>query len=79
MKKYWFKRKTYGYGWTPSSVEGWLITGIYLIGIIYLSFSHAKTNIDHFFTYFILATLLLIVIVFKTGEKPKWQWGKNKH
>ncbi|MEI9964284.1 MAG: hypothetical protein WDM92_05875 [Caulobacteraceae bacterium] len=26
MNRYWFKPKTYGYGATPSTWEGWLVT-----------------------------------------------------
>ncbi|MCX6717702.1 MAG: hypothetical protein NTU76_03445 [Candidatus Taylorbacteria bacterium] len=25
MSKLWFKRKTYGWGWVPSSWEGWFV------------------------------------------------------
>ena len=26
MKKLWFRRKYYGYGWFPYSIEGWIVT-----------------------------------------------------
>lgn len=32
---YWFKRKLYGWGWTPATWQGWIITCIY-IGLVIL-------------------------------------------
>ena len=31
MKKVWFKAKEYGWGWYPSSWQGWIILLIYLL------------------------------------------------
>lgn len=32
-KKFWFKRKRYGYGWAPSTWQGWLVIAVYVVGI----------------------------------------------
>ncbi|HEY7421948.1 MAG TPA: hypothetical protein VH541_08050 [Gaiellaceae bacterium] len=32
--KPWFRRKTYGVGWTPASWQGWLITLAVVLGTI---------------------------------------------
>ena len=32
----WFKRKTYGYGWTPATWQGWLIIAVW-IGLVLLN------------------------------------------
>jgi 8-oxo-dGTP diphosphatase len=81
-KKLWFKRKLYGWGWTPSSWEGWLVTAIYLFVAIFIfrnidqtSHSGSDTLIG-FVLPFIVITLLLIFICYKKGETPKWQWGR---
>ena len=82
-KRLWFKRKTYGYGWTPSSLEGWLVTLGYVLVIVYdfrridaISHSASDTLLP-FFIDFIIATSIFVFICYKKGEKPKWQWGKK--
>jgi hypothetical protein len=79
---HWFKRKLYGYGWTPARKEGWLTLAIYLVlvfGIIIFSNSNkdlmTATNIVSLVT---VVTLIFLLICFKTGESLKWQWGKDK-
>jgi hypothetical protein len=77
MKKLWFKRKTYGWGWTPCTWEGWLVIFIWLalfcFGIIKMDHEWLKNLV-----VIILMTGILISICYKKGEKPRWQWGENK-
>lgn len=77
----WFKRKLYGWGWTPVTWQGWMAILVFL-GILAL---------DYFFTVapllvsdvppvaFLLRTALyvgvLVALCYKKGEKPRWQWG----
>jgi hypothetical protein len=76
MKKLWFKRKLYGYGWTPCSWEGWLVVFIWVVFFVI-----AMSNIDHEsfknILFIILSTAFLILVSYKKGEKPRWQWGKR--
>ena len=84
MKKYlWFKRKTYGYGWTPVTWQGWLVLVVWLIPVLGPAFTlnknaSLKQVTFTFFIPLILLTALLIYICYKTGEKPRWQWGEPK-
>lgn len=84
MKKLWFKNKTYGYGWTPSSWEGWLLLVVYFAILIKLFLAidnrqHSGSDtLINFAPTFILLTIVLLVIVRYKGEKPRWQWGKRK-
>ena len=82
--QYWFKRKTFGWGWVPASWQGWLVTGVYgalLFAIIRMQEKAVAGNPDsgsNFLVFalpIILLTALLIYIAYKKGEKPKWQWG----
>ena len=74
---YWFKRKMYGWGWTPATKEGWGITLLYVATIIFLTARESDPIV--LLGNFVIITILLWVIVFRTGEPPKWQWGnKNK-
>ena len=83
MKKLLFRRKTYGWGWTPVGWEGWGIITMYLLILLFISRRipepvATKTMIVQFFIPLIILTAILIFICYKTGEKPKWQWGNKK-
>lgn len=89
MKKLWFKAKTYGWGWTPISWEGWVITGIYAVLLASSIGRFTNYVITHsgepFFGVFIpvlfhalwVAFLIgsLLYICVKRGEEPHWHWG----
>lgn len=82
-KKMWFKSKRYGWGWTPSSWEGWAVLALYIVGIIYIFDGlHASTPVSGDIVFFadvvssLALTLLLILVCYLTGEKPRFRWGK---
>ena len=39
MSQYWFKPKTYGYGATPASWQGWVAVAAYVAVVCALTFS----------------------------------------
>lgn len=71
----WFKRKTYGYGWTPVTWQGWTTIIIWLI-LFYFAVTKIDSEIVKLVSILIL-TGILIFVSYKKGEKPKWQWGKK--
>jgi len=79
----WFKRKTYGWGWTPITWQGWLMVFFY-VGIVgfLLSGINEKSSVGDVVTLFIIPTFFLtlffISVAYKKGEKPKWQWGEKE-
>ena len=80
---YWFKRKVYGWGWTPASWQGWAITLGYIVIILALAFSLDESSTDRevilmLFLPLAIMTAALIRICYTHGEKPKWQWGFPK-
>lgn len=84
--KLWFKRKLYGWGWTPVTWQGWITIFIYIIIISTIALIKEKdiqgnpdsgSNFLIFALPIILFTILLIIICYKKGEKPRWQWGKR--
>ena len=77
MKELWFKRKTYGWGWTPASKEGWIVTIVTTLMIIRFAMD-AETNPLKSMIYIFLTIIVLIIISYKTGEKPEWRWGNKK-
>ena len=84
-KKLWFKRKTYGWGWTPTSWEGWVVIAIYVLLITPIFFysdnnlHSAGDTILGAVLPFIILTSGLIFICYKKGESPKWQWGTDNN
>lgn len=80
---YWFKRKLYGYGWVPATKSGWLVVLLYLAFVLSLTLHLSGTVSEEEVTKLILApiafaTILFLIITIKTGEPPRWQWGRKK-
>lgn len=80
-KGYWFKRKLYGWGWTPARWQGWATLLFYLVFVVLdfiridrVTYSSGDT-LGQFLPQAFLLTLVLIVVCYKKGESPKWQWG----
>lgn len=80
----WFRRKSYGWGWTPITWEGWFVTLIIVLIPLAIKFSlkalEFERTTQYFYTYASIPILLmaLTLICFRFGEKPKWQWGVKK-
>lgn len=70
--KLWFVSKKYGWGWRPSTWQGWLVLFVYLI----FNFLFFKKDDPYFYVKIILSTLILIGTCWLKGEKPRWRWGK---
>ncbi len=83
MKKPWFKAKKYGWGWQPSSWQGWLVL-ILFFGFSYWRFwqidltDSASQSLRPFLFELLGLVFVLILICVRTGEKPHWQWGDKK-
>lgn len=80
---YWFKRKLYGWGWTPATWQGWFLMSTYIIFVCIVALSIDKNlsfneNIFIFILPLVIFTAILLYICYKKGEKPKWQWGIPK-
>ena len=77
---YWFKAKLFGWGWVPAKWQGWACILIYAAAISCFVFTiNDDTSTFNVMVGFILPiivlTVALIIICYKTGEKPHWQWG----
>lgn len=74
-KRFWFKGKRYGWGWTPVTWQGWLVTAFYALVVIWYAANASSLN-PNYILIPIIATIFLFFICYKTGEKPRWRWGK---
>lgn len=82
-KKYLFKRRRYGWGWTPVSWQAWVIVALPLGLIIASAFLLPSENagVADVLLYLgvtCLLVLALIVVAAQVSPKPKWRWGKKK-
>lgn len=82
-KGYWFKRKLYGWGWTPARPQGWITIFVFII-LVVINFNRIDTashsasdTLLPFLVETFLMVGLLIWICYAKGEKPRWQWGKH--
>lgn len=81
-KQYWFVRKRYGWGWVPARWQGWAVLGAYTGGLVSIFWnidnrSHSVSNtLINFFLPLVGITVILLIITYLTGEKPRWQWGE---
>ncbi|MFT5360091.1 MAG: hypothetical protein ACI88L_000572 [Candidatus Paceibacteria bacterium] len=81
-KGYWFRRKLYGWGWTPARWQGWLVTGLFIGFVLWqavcldsLAEELTRGELLSFFVKLAVAIVVFLAIANKKGEKPKWQWG----
>ena len=77
-KRYWFKRKKYGYGWYPYTWEGWVtvLGAMVVIILLSLSYGHRLDTTPLPFTLGVIIVVgLLILLSYLKGETPRWQWG----
>ena len=80
----WFKSRRFGWGWTPITWQGWLVTFIYIASLLGGQFimlrlwgddPNAK-DLTWLFAFFVLATGVLIWMCYTHGEKPRWRGFK---
>ncbi|MCD5381487.1 MAG: hypothetical protein LR008_02830 [Candidatus Pacebacteria bacterium] len=75
---YWFKRKMYGIGWIPATKKGWLVLVVYIafvFGVIFFG-PVSETGMPIMIAGPLAgATILFLIVVWRTGESLKWQWG----
>ncbi len=86
MPRMWFRAKRYGWGWTPVTIEGWLVIAGFVAVILAstVAFVHrtraaAGVGIATilFAVWILLLTGALVTICWMTGERPRWRWGKD--
>lgn len=81
-RKYWFKRRRYGYGWVPATYEGWLVMAIYAVLVAVVVAAYATTPLENrstlvFLVGLLTVTLCMICIAIAKGPQPRWRWGRK--
>ncbi len=84
MTPLWFRARRYGWGWTPVSIEGWLVVAAFLValGLVTTVFVYQVrhgANPGAATLWFLVAIAILsgvlIAVCWATGERPRWRWG----
>ena len=77
-KDIWFPAKTRGWGWgLPIKWQGWVVVAVYLFMLIGGQF-YLMPVFGHwvFLCYLIFLSVVLVLVCWAKGEKPKWRSGK---
>ena len=82
MSKYWFRPKKFGWGLTPISLEGWLITiilGVSLIGIAWFDNIFRLNYMNNIQAYktiaiFVFDSLVISLVVICLIQKRVKGW-----
>ncbi len=82
--RYWFRRKLFGWGWTPATWEGWLTLLVFVVAMVWNAtrIDNASHSVSDTLLNLLPQTVVLVAILigvcFWKGEPPKWQWGIPK-
>ena len=85
MSEPWFRARTYGWGWTPASIEGWLVLlGFVVVAsvstVVFIYKVRSGTDVRSATLLFVLWIAILIAalvtVAWITGERPRWRWGE---
>jgi len=81
MTAYWFRPKRYGYGATPTTWQGWAVTGVVLCACVAAGVTMATRGAMSLWFWAAIAieiaALFALVIVSrnKTDGEWRWRWG----
>ena len=76
-KKIWFPAKRYGWGWgLPVCWQGWVVIVVWVLLLGAGTFLIPK-HPGLYVAYSLVLALVLIIICYLKGEKPRWRWGKD--
>ena len=76
-KQYWFKRKRFGWGWTPVTWQGWAVIALFTIFVLFGVGLAKDADIAAGILCWIAALVILTAGSLLRGPKPKWRWGWN--
>ncbi len=81
---YWFKRRRYGWGWTPVTWQGWLTIIAFVAIVVGGGFTlqdvpdgEFTKEVGIYLIVVLVSAIALVRIGFAKGPKPRWRWGKK--
>lgn len=87
MSKYWFKPKSYGYGFYPISWEGWVAVLVLVLLILIAGFidgifeegAGLKQGGRFVLDVFLIAGIATLFFERKMKESLRWRWGRKRN
>lgn len=84
--KYWFEHKKYGWGFVPTTMEGWVATLVLLVLMLIVLHTHgaldgtvtADGTLRLIFDSFVVLSLFTILMKSKVKGGLDWRWGGKK-
>ena len=79
----WFRAKRYGWGWTPTTWQGWLVLAVWILLNVWWfrsvdAQSHSVSDtLIGVAPLFILSTVIFLALCYTKGERPHWRWGDD--
>ena len=82
----WFKPKTHGYGATPTTWQGWLVTAVYALvmiafSVVMLAAPGGQPDVGIVLAWLLMVTvfttLFCLFIKSKTDGDWTWRWDKD--
>jgi hypothetical protein len=81
---YWFKRRRYGFGFTPTTWQGWVTIAAFVVLAI-IAVLQLKTDVNNtaglsflrFLGIFLIALSLLLIATALKAPEPHWRGGKK--
>ena len=83
MAKYWFRQKSFGYGATPNTWQGWTLTlvGAVLIFLVVMEATQIPDRQTSILValsgVFLIGVPLTVISYFKTEGGWRWRSGKD--
>jgi hypothetical protein len=77
-RKIWFPAKRYGWGWGPPNCwQGWVVFAAWLLLLAGGAAWLIPAHVEFFVPYAVVLAIILCVVCYIKGEKPRWRWGKD--
>jgi hypothetical protein len=77
--EFWFKPKTFGYGATPTTWEGWAVVAIYSLVVLgcVVAMTVRKDSFSAFVSSMAMIVVATVVLVVVSVQKTDGAWGWN--
>jgi len=83
MARYWFRPKRYGYGATPVTWQGWVLTLGTVLAMVAVSLTLRLTERSYWglaalFAFDVFALAALAIVSYRKTEGGwRWRWGSH--
>jgi hypothetical protein len=81
MPKPWFGAKSFGVGIGPRSIEGWLLTGAYVVAMVAVTPLVVGLHVPIWWVFvsfgLLTAGFLIVALLMSDGAAWRWRWGND--